>query len=104
MAPRLHNHLPEEQQGQPFWIARELPRRGLVAGCYRLDGDDVNELEEPHLVAKRRSVSPIVEAAEDVRADVGRLLDLLLRAHLAGKAMPWSEVLPIYPTSPVGQV
>jgi tRNA threonylcarbamoyl adenosine modification protein YeaZ len=104
MAPRLHNHLPEEQQGQPFWIARELPRRGLVAGCYCLDGDDVNELEEPHLVAKRRSVSPIVEAAEDVRADVGRLLDLLLRAHLAGKAMPWSEVLPIYPTSPVGQV
>jgi tRNA threonylcarbamoyl adenosine modification protein YeaZ len=104
MAPRLHNHLPEEQQGQPFWIARELPRRGLVAGCYCLDGDDVNELEEPHLVAKGRSVSPTVEAAEDVRADVGRLLELLRRGHLAGQAMPWSEVLPIYPTSPVGQV
>jgi tRNA A37 threonylcarbamoyladenosine modification protein TsaB len=104
MAPRLHNHLPEELQGQPFWIARELPRRGLVAGCYCLDGDDVNELEEPHLVPKGRSVSPTVEAAEDVRADVGRLLELLHRGHLAGQAMPWSEVLPIYPTSPVGQV
>jgi hypothetical protein len=45
-----------------------------------------------------------VEAAEDVQADVLRLLDLLRDAHLAGKAMPWSEVLPIYPTSPVGQV
>jgi tRNA A37 threonylcarbamoyladenosine modification protein TsaB len=104
MAPRLHNHLPEEQQGQPFWIARELPRRGLVAGCYCLDGDNVNELEEPHLVVLGRSVSPTVEASEDVRADVGRLLELLRRGHLAGQAMPWSEVLPIYPTSPVGQV
>jgi hypothetical protein len=28
----------------------------------------------------------------------------LRRGHLAGQAMPWSEVLPIYPTSPVGQV
>ena len=104
MAPRLHNQLPVDQRGQPFWIARELPRRGLVAGCYRLDANDVNELEEPHLVAKGRSLGPIVEAAEDVRADVLRLLELLRCAHLAGKAMPWSEVLPIYPTSPVGQV
>jgi tRNA threonylcarbamoyl adenosine modification protein YeaZ len=52
MAPRLHNQLPVDQRGQPFWIARELPRRGLVAGCYCLDANDVNELEEPHLVAK----------------------------------------------------
>ena len=104
MAPRLHNQLPVDQRGQPFWIARELPRRGLVAGCYYLDANDVNELEEPHLVAKGRSLGPIVEAAEDVHADVLRLLELLRCAHLAGKAMPWSEVLPIYPTSPVGQV
>ena len=104
MAPRLHNQLPVDQRGQPFWIARELPRRGLVAGCYCLDANDVNELEEPHLVAKGRSLAPIVEAAEDVHADVLRLLELLRCAHLAGKAMPWSEVLPIYPTSPVGQV
>ena len=104
MAPRLHNQLPVDQRGQPFWIARELPRRGLVAGCYCLDANDVNELEEPHLVAKGRSLGPIVEAAEDVHADVLRLLGLLRCAHLAGKAMPWSEVLPIYPTSPVGQV
>ena len=104
MAPRLHNQLPVDQCGQPFWIARELPRRGLVAGCYCLDANDVNELEEPHLVAKGRSLGPIVEAAEDVHADVLRLLELLRCAHLAGKAMPWSEVLPIYPTSPVGQV
>jgi tRNA threonylcarbamoyl adenosine modification protein YeaZ len=104
MAPRLHNQLPVDQRGQPFWIARELPRRGLVAGCYSLDANDVNELEEPHLVAKGRSLGPIVEAAEDVHADVLRLLELLRCAHLAGKAMPWSEVLPIYPTSPVGQV
>ena len=104
MAPRLHNQLPVDQRGQPFWIARELPRRGLVAGCYCLDANDVNELEEPHLVAKGRSLGPIIEAAEDVHADVLRLLELLRCAHLAGKAMPWSEVLPIYPTSPVGQV
>ena len=104
MAPRLHNQLPVDQRGQPFWIARELPRRGLVAGCYCLDANDVNELEEPHLVAKGRSLAPIVEAAEDVHADVLRLLELLRCAHLAGKAMPWSAVLPIYPTSPVGQV
>jgi len=35
---------------------------------------------------------------------VAQLLKLLLRSHAAGAAMPWAEVLPIYPTSPVGQV
>jgi hypothetical protein len=42
--------------------------------------------------------------AENVEADVSRLLDLCLEAHRHGVPAPWDGVLPHYPTSPVGVV
>ena len=104
MAPRLEPLLPEPMQGQPFWITQELPRRGLVGGQYQISAGQVHELSLPTLLPQGSSPQPAVEAQLDVAADVARLLQLLQRSHGAGTAMPWAEVLPIYPTSPVGQV
>ena len=104
MAPRLERQLPQSMQGQPFWITQHLPRRGLVGGRYQISADQVQELSLPTLLPQGASPQPAVEAQLDVAEDVERLLQLLQRSHGAGAVMPWAEVLPIYPTSPVGQV
>jgi hypothetical protein len=104
MAPRLESQLLGSNQGQPFWITQELPRRGEVGGQYQITSGQVHELSLPTLLPQGVTPQPAVEAKLDVAADVERLLQLLQRSHGAGVAMPWAEVLPIYPTSPVGQV
>ena len=104
LAPRLELQLPQSMQGQPFWITQELPRRGVVGGQYQISAGLVHELSLPTLLPQGASPQPAVEAQLDVAKDVGRLLQLLQRSHRAGVAMPWAGVLPIYPTSPVGQV
>lgn len=43
MAARLVEQLPPEQRRSPFWIQRELPRRGWVAGCYQRVGGRIEE-------------------------------------------------------------
>ena len=104
MAPRLEGQLPKAMQGEPFWITQELPRRGVVGGEYQITAGQVDELSLPTLLPQGASPQPTVEVQLDVEADVAQLLKLLQRSHAAGAAMPWAEVLPIYPTSPVGQV
>jgi tRNA threonylcarbamoyladenosine biosynthesis protein TsaB len=104
MAPRLELQLPQSMQGQPFWVTQELPRRGVVGGEYQISAGQVHELSLPTLLPQGSSPQPAVQVQLDVAADVERLLQLLQRSHGAGAAMPWAEVLPIYPTSPVGQV
>ena len=104
MAPRLERQLPQSMQGEPFWITQELPRRGVVGGEYRITSGQVHELSLPILLPQGASPHPAVGAQLDVEEDVARLLQMLQLSHAAGTAMPWAEVLPIYPTSPVGQV
>ena len=87
---------------QPFWIAQTLPRRGVVAGRYRMQGNEVLELEAPHLLSEDQQVTPAVQASDDVDADVAQLLRCLQGALQGGQPLPWSQVLPLYPTSPVG--
>ena len=104
MAARLGEQLPPEQRRSPFWIQRELPRRGWVAGCYqRVDGR-IEEIRAPHLLPPGQRVEPVLAAEEDVAADVERLLALLGQAYSLETAAPWQPVLPLYPTSPVGPV
>ena len=103
MAARLAQQLPDPSE--PFWIQRQLPRRGLVAGCYRVLEGRVNELEPPHLIEPGRVLAgPALDAQEEVEADVVGLLELLRVAVERGASCPWQTVLPIYPTSPVGTV
>ena len=104
MAPRLESQRLGSNQGQPFWITQELPRRGVVGGQYQISAGQVDELSLPTLLPQGCSPKPALGAQLDVAEDVARLLQLLKRSHAAGAALPWAKVLPIYPTSPVGQV
>ena len=105
MATRLHAAGSLIDSVAPFWIVQDLPRRGQVAGLYQCQGDgSVTELERPHLLKDGQTAVPALPMVDDVEADVSRLLDLSLQAHRRGDPGPWEAVLPIYPTSPVGQV
>ena len=104
MAPRLESQLLGSNHGQPFWITQELPRRGVVGGQYQVTAGQVHELSLPTLLPEGCSPKPALGAQLDVAEDVARLLQLLKSSHAAGAALPWAKVLPIYPTSPVGQV
>ena len=89
---------------RPFWLTRLLSRRGIVGGYYQVINETVIEIRAPHLLSQESDITPIIEAEEDVTVDVGRLLCLLHDAYIKGEPMPWQQVLPIYPTSPVGYV
>ena len=104
MAPRLSRLLPERQQQEPFSIVQTLPRRGQVAGRYRIADTVVEELESPRLLPDGDQPSPAVPMAVDVPADVLELLKCCRDCHLRDLPGPWDPVLPIYPTSPVGPV
>ncbi len=87
-----------------FWLTQELPRRGVVAGCY---GSATNgamaELEPPRLFRGGEGLpaEPRHPAVVDPEPDVLQLLQLGQRAAAAQLPGPWQPVLPLYPTSPV---
>lgn len=97
--------------GERFWIRQELPRRGFVTGRYETvaSGAGVVECESPILVSPEAADAwsgrgePVHSFQDDVASDVARLLSLAREAHHRGSLAPWSRVLPIYPTSPVGR-
>ena len=98
MAPRL------SQNENPFWIIRELPRRGIIGGFYDVEGEFVNEIMVPHLLRDPSKAFPYVEAEDDVKDDVMRLLNLLKNACFQTDDLSWKSVLPIYPTSPIRRI
>lgn len=93
----------------PCWLVQELPRRGLVAGLYAVDPavpGGIAEQRFPRLYAEASALlpHPRVAATAVLPEDVEELLALArARAVLGGEA-PWQPVLPLYPTSPVGEV
>ena len=68
-----------------------------------MQGNEALELEAPHLLSEDQQVTPAVQASDDVDADVAQLLRCL-QGPCRRPASPWSQVLPFYPTSPVGPV
>ena len=104
MAPRLRNQLPELQRDESFSIVQTLPRRGQVAGRYKIVKTEVEELESPRLLSECDQPAPAVAMAVDVPADVLELLRFRRQCHDRDLPGPWEPVLPIYPTSPVGPV
>ena len=104
MAPRLRNQLPELQRDESFSIVQTLPRRGQVAGRYKIVKTEVEELESPRLLSECDQPAPAVAMAVDVPADVLELLRFCRQCHDRDLPGPWEPVLPIYPTSPVGPV
>ena len=111
MAPRLIYDLKPNEIEQPFWIVQHLKRRGTVGGCYlaqkqsrSITYKEVLELQQPHLLSPEFDPIPAIDAYEDVESDVLTLLNNCETAHKTGKSNHWSDVLPIYPTSPVGNL
>ncbi len=108
MASRLHKALKNEDKYEPFWIKNLLPRRGIVAGKYKLDNiknksntGDFIEITPPKLFKTNICLSPSVDARDNVKEDIIKLLDLSYSSHLSAVNNSWKKVLPIYPTSPV---
>ena len=106
MAPRLSVALPASQALEPFSIVQTLPRRGRVAGRYRLISGSVpvQELEPPRLLREDEDPSPALTMELDVASDVQHLLERCCHWEQEAIPGPWEPVLPIYPTSPVGPV
>ncbi len=111
MAPRLSASLESSQVDQPFWIVQQLKRRGVVAGCYRINREHkrqtyqcFDEIQSPRLFENHQSFSPVITATNDVRKDVNQLLEISCQAYQSRKESPWKNIVPIYPTSPVGNV
>ena len=108
MAPRVVKELQPINQNEPFWIVKDLPRRGLIGGMYKIKNDlnsnnkqEVIELEKPHLLSSKSIVIPSVQASYNVAKDVIMLLKFSLSQHTSKNQSNWRKVLPIYPTSPV---
>ncbi len=109
MAPRLASQLSENEKYKPFWITQTLNRQRVVAGQYQLKAntqaekfEDVLELISPNLLDPNLKAGPKINATEDVEKDVVRLLRLSLLARNMNIKSEWVKILPIYPTSPVG--
>jgi tRNA threonylcarbamoyl adenosine modification protein YeaZ len=93
----------------PCWLVQELPRRGLVAGLYAVDPavpGGIAERRAPRLYADDSALAlhPRAAATALLPEDVGELLAVAQASAAAGHAGPWQPVLPLYPTSPVGEV
>lgn len=105
----------EHPPALPFWLVRELPRHGQVAGLYAVDPSRPGGIEErlaPGLFRNEEEWSsaaaaasvpdcPRLPAEPMLPADVGGLLAVSIARRSLGAAAAWQTVLPLYPTSPV---
>jgi tRNA threonylcarbamoyl adenosine modification protein YeaZ len=109
IARRLHRR-GEAPATSPFWLVQELPRRGTVAGLYLPDPGTPGGISEriaPRLFRSDDEIlalqpCPRLPARCAQPEDVAELLALSCVAAAAGAPAPWQQVVPIYPTSPVG--
>ncbi|MEB3321963.1 MAG: tRNA (adenosine(37)-N6)-threonylcarbamoyltransferase complex dimerization subunit type 1 TsaB, partial [Synechococcaceae cyanobacterium] len=105
----------EAPAAAPFWIVQELPRRGPVAGLYAPDPlvpGGLAELVAPRLFPSAARITPPPALALPecphlcahcrLPDDLDQLLDVSRAAAAAGVPAPWRTVVPLYPTSPVG--
>ena len=108
MAPRLSKRLEIKSRHKPFWIIKEMPRKGIIAGRYQIKkNSETNnieeglELEKPKLMTPEFKAKSSVNALDDVAIDVIHLIQLSLLAKNLGRNSFWQNILPIYTSSPV---
>ena len=108
MAPRLSKSLNNTERENPFWITKELTRRGTIGGQYKIikksSTNEIEELKIPHLIKKEEINNPQIQAVDDVGNDIKRLLKICEIRHKMKQESLWENVLPIYPTSPVEKI
>ena len=108
MAPRLYKNLNENNIFDPFWIKDILPRRGILAGKYKLikvhkesNFHEFDELVSPQLINKEQRLYPSINASNSIEKDIIELIKYSQYCHNLEVQSNWEKILPIYPTSPV---
>ena len=107
MAPRLYKDLNREQALNPFWIKDFLPRRGIVAGKYKLvkihqesNFHEFNEIISPQLINNEKLIHPSIKSSNNIEKDIISLLQFSQYCQNLKVQSNWQKTLPIYPTSP----
>ncbi len=108
MAYRVASNSFNKHKEKTFWITKELKRRGIVAGKYKVINSNkennnivVKELESPHLLQIDKKIYPTFNFSEDIENDINRLLKISLDSYQIQNKNSWEYILPIYPTSPI---
>ncbi|MBW3041200.1 tRNA (adenosine(37)-N6)-threonylcarbamoyltransferase complex dimerization subunit type 1 TsaB [Prochlorococcus marinus] len=108
MASRLYKDLNKSQIYYPFWIKDTLPRRGIVAGKYKLikihkesNYHEFNELIAPKLIINEKEINPAIYSSNNVEKDIISLIEFSQYCQTLKINSNWQQTLPIYPTSPI---
>ena len=108
MAPRLYKYLDQNQNFNPFWIKDILPRRGIIAGKYKLikihqesDFHEFSEIISPQLISNDKEINPSIKASNNIEEDVISLINFSEYCQKSNFHSNWRTILPIYPTSPI---
>ena len=108
MAARLHKDLNQKEIYDPFWITDLLPRRGIIAGQYKLikihkksNFYQFSELISPKLIKDTQEINPSIKALNNIEKDIISLMRFSEFYHKSKIFNNWMKALPIYPTSPI---
>tara|TARA_Y100001968_G_C19409974_1_gene745744 strand:- start:246 stop:644 length:399 start_codon:yes stop_codon:yes gene_type:complete len=108
MAPRLFKEIYKNQNIRSFWIKDKLPRRGIIAGKYKLikihekaNFYEFNEIITPKLIQNEADLNPSISASQDIEKDIISLIEFSQFRYSLKSKTSWKKTLPIYPTSPV---
>ena len=108
MAPRLYKYLDQNQNFNPFWIKDILPRRGIIAGKYKLikihqesDFHEFSEIISPQLISNDEEINPSIKASNNIEKDIISLINFSEYCQKSNFHSHWRTILPIYPTSPI---
>ncbi len=108
MASRMINSLKASERKKPFWIIKEVHRRGTIGGQYQIQLQSkstnkfiIKELKKPHLIKEELKNCSIIMANEDVQSDTNKLLKICKNRYLNNYESKWEGIVPIYPTSPI---
>ena len=108
MAPRLYKYLDQNQKFNPFWIKDILPRRGIIAGKYKLikihqesDFHEFSEIISPQLISNDKEINPSIKASNNIEKDIISLINFSQHCENSNIQSNWQKTLPIYPTSPI---
>ena len=108
MAQRLYKDLDQNQIMNPFWIKEFLPRRGFIAGKYKLlklhqesNFHEFCEIMPPQLISNEKEINPSINASNNVEKDIISLINFSQYCQNSKINSHWGKTLPIYPTSPI---
>ena len=108
MAKRIASKNNIFRNKKSFWIYKKLKRKGFIAGKYEICHNEKNssdlmirERVLPKVVKELESKEVTFEANYDDKKDLKELLNLANKNLLNSNLDSWTNVLPLYPISPI---